>query len=175
MAKLLLIVDVQNGFVINDSCRSIIPHINELIKKWQSSQQPVVFSRFINRKDSPWVRLMGWDKLTSSPEIDLHPDLLQNYGEIYDKTLYSAWSDEIAQICQANHVNEVLICGIDTDQCVLATALGVFETGLKPVVVTDCCASSADEKFHSAALLLLKRLIGDAQIAESKQILSATS
>lgn len=168
--RLLLVVDVQNGFATNDDCREIIPRINALSRRWKQQEQPVVFSRFVNRSNSPWARFTGWNKLMSSPDIDLHPELVHDYGEIYDKTAFSAWSDEISQICRAHQIEEVLLCGIDTDQCVFATALDVFEAGLRPLILKDCCASSADESFHEAGLKLLARLIGETQIIESEEI-----
>lgn len=162
--SLLLVVDVQNGFV-NDDTKHILEPINTLIRRWRHEQAPIVFSRFINPESGPWERLMGWDGCRSDPEIRLHPNLEVDGGPIIDKHVYSSWTNEVADYCKKRALDTVLLCGIDTDQCVLATAVDIFQTGLlKPLIVSDCCASSAGDKFHQAGLLLLERLIGKKQI-----------
>lgn len=168
--SLLLVVDVQTGFVVNEATRAIVPKINELIDSWHERQWPVVFSKFINTATSPWVRLMGWQNLTQPKETDLYPELRTGYGEVYEKTTYSAWSDEIAQKCIAAGVQTVVLVGIDTDQCVLATAIGIFDAGLRPLIVSDCCATSAEATFHDAGLLLLERLVGEKQMVTSREL-----
>jgi nicotinamidase-related amidase len=168
--SLLLIVDVQNGFVVNKATEQIISPINELVGKWKARKLPIVYSRFINEPGSPWVRFMGFKDLMSQEETKLHDQLINDSGAVYDKTAYSAWSAETEQACKADKCDSVFLCGIDTDQCVLATAIDIFDSGLRPILVTDCCASSAGDKFHEAGLLLLKRLVGQDQMITSKEI-----
>ena len=55
--------------------------------------------------------------------------------------------------------NTVLVFGIDTDVCVLSTAVGLFELGLHPIVVADLCASTGGTAAHIAALTILLRYI----------------
>jgi len=38
-------------------------------------------------------------------------------------------------------MERVFIHGIDTDMCVLKIAMDLFDLGIEPVVLTDCCAS----------------------------------
>ena len=59
---------------------------------------------------------------------------------------------------------EVSLCGIDTDACVMATALDLFQNGIRPVVLAEACASHAGPDYHEAGLKLLARLIGREQI-----------
>ncbi len=163
-ARLLLVVDVQNGF-INDNTKHVVKPIAGLVKKWhQQKLGPVVFSRFINLPGSPWERLLGWTRLQHEPETALDPTMPTNGCTILKKSTYSAWSPEVQQICGGQGINDVVLCGIDTDQCVLETAIDIFEANLKPMLVKDCCASSAGSDFHEAGLKLLERLVGGEQI-----------
>jgi nicotinamidase-related amidase len=140
--------------------------INQLIEKWRSNNGPVLFSRFVNPAGSQWERLLHWTKMRSDKEIAFPDELNVGAAETRSKSSYSAWSQELTSYCQKNSIDTVVICGIDTDQCVLATAIDVFDDGLKPIVMKDCCASSAGDEFHQSGLMLLERLIGKDQILE---------
>ena len=56
------------------------------------------------------------------------------------------------------------ICGIDTESCVLKTAVDAFERDLTPWIVEDACASHAGPEPHYAGLLVARRFIGRSQI-----------
>jgi nicotinamidase-related amidase len=168
--KLLLVVDVQNGF-INQYSGHVVKPIAELAGKWQhEGRGPVIYSRFINLDNSPWEKLMGWRNLRQEPDTALHPDLPTENTEIFKKGTYSAWSREVQQICDGSGIKKVILCGIDTDQCVLETAVDIFEANIVPVVVSDLCASSAGREFHDAGLMLIKRLIGQNQVIGSGEL-----
>jgi nicotinamidase-related amidase len=65
-------------------------------------------------------------------------------------------------------IDTVVLCGVDTDACVMATALDAFDHGLRPLVLSDLCASSGGDSYHQAALMLLERNIGRRQLSTSK-------
>jgi len=166
--SLLLVVDVQNGF-INQNTQHVIEPINRLIDQWRAAGSVILFSKFVNPEGSQWEKLLQWDKMRSSPEIDFPAELNVGEAEVKTKGTYSMWSDELAEYCGKNNLDTVVICGIDTDQCVLATAIDIFESSLKPVVVKHCCASSAGNQFHTAGLMLLERLIGKDRIISKEE------
>ncbi len=166
---LLLIVDVQNGFV-NNQTEHVINPINLLIKQWESFNASIVFSRFINPENGPWERFRDWHECKSEPDILLHPKLNNGNNLIIEKFTSSAWGDDLVQLCANQKLDMVMLCGIDTNECVLATAIDIFDAGLRPVVVRDACASASGESFHDAALMLLERLIGQDQIIESADL-----
>lgn len=165
----LLIIDVQNGFVKNENTKSIVPSINHLIKTF--GQGRVLASKFVNPRGGLWEKLMNWHALKEPPETDFYPELSVPAGSAYAKQAYSAWNEVVQGFCKEHGITELFLCGIDTDQCVLATAIDVFSAGIRPVVITDCCASSAGTAFHDAALMLLERLIGKEQLVTSANLL----
>ena len=57
-------------------------------------------------------------------------------------------------------IGKIFIAGIDTDMCVLKIAMDVFDIGIEPIVITDCCASTAGLQAHLAGLAVLSRNIG---------------
>lgn len=167
--SLLLVVDVQNCF-INDATKHVIEPINQLIRHWHVHNGLIIFSRFINPKGGPWERFRNWQGARTEPEILLHPDLISQGGQIIDKHSYSAWGNELAKRCQERHIETVVLCGVDTNECVLATAIAIFDSGSRPLVAADACASRGVQ-FHTAAIKLLEVLIGKEQVIRNSQLL----
>jgi nicotinamidase-related amidase len=156
----LVVVDVQNGFV-NDESRHVVPRIVELVRSWPG---PIAFSRFWNREGSSYERLIGWSKLQGPPETDLVDELQPYASTVIDKVGYSFFSTEGAALAAKQGWSEVYFCGIDTDMCVLKSAVDAFELGLTPYVIADASASHAGLRAHEAGLYLLARFIGARQV-----------
>lgn len=157
--RVLAVIDVQIGFV-NDSTR----HIPERVESLQIPFDRVFATRFENAPDSPFREFLGLERFAPGmPETEL-AFVPRHDARIIVKNTYSAASGEIKEAGkQAGGV--VYLCGIATDNCVLATAVDLFDAGLRPVVIADCCASHAGPRYHEAALMILKRLIGERQVA----------
>mgnify|MGYP003294729868 CR=1 FL=1 len=43
-------------------------------------------------------------------------------------------------------ITEMEICGTDTDACCLATAFNLFDNNIKPIILSELCASSSRNK-----------------------------
>jgi len=71
---------------------------------------------------------------------------------VIDKTAHSAFeSAAFVQHLHDRNCDTVILTGVETDVCVLATALGAVDHGLRVIVVVDAVASSSPEG-HEAAL-----------------------
>ena len=165
----LLIVDVQNGFVTNDATKRTVPVINRV--KHAFGERKIMASKFINPDGGLWEELMGWHDMKQPPGTDFYPELDTKNTKVFMKQTYSAWSDEMRNYCEKFAIKEVYLVGIDTDQCVLATAIDLFSACVKPFVVADACASSTSKELHIAALKVLQGLIGKEQIISSSDLL----
>lgn len=161
----LLIIDVQAGFV-NEATR----HIPALVERLQHKFDRVFVSRFENPEDSPFRALKDLARFTlGAPEAVLafspRPDatLMVKHG-------YSAASPEVIAASKAAG-NAIYLCGIATDNCVLKTAVDLFEAGIRPMIVTDACASHGGARYHEAGLMLLARLIGEKQLVASHDLM----
>lgn len=176
----LLVVDVQNGFV-NDQSKHVLRAIADLTTQWADAGRPTVFTRYWNYTGSPWERLIGWRALYGPPETDLAPELLELASKpnahILDKRVYTALTPEGLALLAELGVTDVVICGIATDACVFKTALDAFEQGFTPWVVRDAVASNATRhkaaEIHDSALLLISRLVGDGQVIDSTDVLAS--
>lgn len=159
MSKALLIVDVQNGFV-NEKTK----HIPRLVEKLQYNYDLVIATRFINLPDSPFRRLIKWNRLSpGTNEIDLAFKPKEGIV-VVDKYIYSCIDETFLRLLEDKGIDVVDICGIDTDICVTKCAVDLFERNITPYVLKDYCATHADADVQESALIILARYIGKTQI-----------
>lgn len=166
MADPLLVVDVQNCF-LNDFTRHVPERIVTLIER--GAYAPILFTRFVNPPGGPYHRFLRWHDCVEEPGINLAPEL-QPYvrgGEIFTKPGYAGISDELAEYFVNERYRQIAIAGIDTDMCVLKVAMDIFDLGIRPLVLTDCCASTAGLQTHLAGLAVLARNIGADQLLDA--------
>ncbi len=162
MKKILLVVDVQKGFITTPAVNDIKNNIDELIKS--NFFDAVISTVYQNYKDSPIIRLMGWDKLLTNDEQQLIGEARYQSDYIIKKNRYSAVNDELMQVLMAVGEGQlpecVFVVGVDTECCVLATATDIFELGIRPIVLNKYCGSSSGLANHKAGLLSMESLVG---------------
>lgn len=165
-AQALLVVDVQNGFA-NPFTAHIPDRIRRLIGRGE--HDPVLFTRFVNTPAGPYRRFLNWHGCAASPEIDLAPALapFAAVDRVFDKPGYTGLPDDLAARLRDLAPEAVAVVGIDTDMCILKVAMDVFDLGIRPLVLTDCCASTAGLQAHLAGLAILARNIGAEQLRDA--------
>jgi nicotinamidase-related amidase len=155
----LIVVDVQLGF-LNDYTKHIPGRIAELIERDQP--EPIIFTRFVNEANGPYHRFLDWHACETPPETDLAPELTRyaQADRIFTKPGLAGISDELRAHLKSECYERVKLAGIDTDMCVLKIALDIFDLGIEPRILVDCCASTAGLQAHFAGLAVLARNIG---------------
>ena len=163
MNRILLVVDVQNGFV-NGYTDTIPRRIRTLIERGRFDE--ILFTCFVNTPESPYRRILAWHACAEPPETDIAPELadLVRPGCAYTKPGFTGIPDDLAARLREEAPEEVIVVGIDTDMCVLKVAMDVFDLGITPVVLVDCCASTGGLQAHLAGLATLARNIGANQL-----------
>jgi nicotinamidase-related amidase len=81
---------------------------------------------------------------------------------VVEKTGYSAAAALPTDIMAV--FTDIRIVGMDTDACVLATALGLFDLGLPVTVDTDLVASGGGPDLRAAGLTVLRRQLGHRRV-----------
>lgn len=158
MKKLLLVIDCQKAF-INNYTEEYIGKINNLI--YEQIYSDIVFTRFKNNEQSPFYNLLDYKKCLNDEDCKLMID----YGTtIIEKETYSAVNENLLGYVSENNIDEIYLCGFDTDGCVLKTAFDLFEKNIKTYILQDYCMSSGGEKYHNEAIDILKRSIGQKYI-----------
>ncbi len=174
-APILIVVDVQNGFV-NHASAHIVPVVVDLVDRWLAAGADVVFTRFHNQHGSQFERLLDWNHLFDASDTalvdEIQPFTRHPRTSVLDKTTYTALTPEATTLMRRLATTDVAIAGIATNACVLKTALDVFEAGLTPWVIADACASCSRRRpaheVHESALALLARLVGPRQVVDAR-------
>ena len=161
--SLLLVVDVQNGF-INEHTRHLIEIVNGLTGAFRGRGEQVAFTRFVNVPGGGHERWIGWTRFMREPENALATGLVTGANPVFIKHGYTAFTLEFEKHIRRHRIERLVLCGIATDGCVLKSAVDAFERGIEPVVLADACASHAGPEVHEAGLLLLARFIGPGQL-----------
>ena len=127
---------------------------------------PVLFTRFVNSPTSPYQRLLHWRGCATPHETALVEELARFADDerVFTKPGKAGLPNELGERLCAERVSQISVVGIDTDMCVLKTAMDVFDMGIEPIVLVDCCASTAGLQAHLAGLAILSRNIGPHQL-----------
>ena len=161
MTTALLIVDAQQGFMDASS-----HHVLSAIQNLQHNYSYVAASRFVNTEASPYRRLIGFYGMSANSDETALAFRPASHVFIFDKHVYSCLVDDFASWLADRQIESVHICGVRTENCVLKTAVDLFETNhYKPVVYTNYCYSPY-KHLHEAACHILPTFIGEAQVID---------
>ncbi|MFK4091130.1 isochorismatase family cysteine hydrolase [Kribbella sp. NPDC020789] len=171
----LAVVDMQYGFVSPASAH-VVPLASKFIREWAATGRPYVMTRWYNTPDSLFERLFNYDIIHKDSHefeiVDELKDLTDGAVTVLDKPTYSLFSDEGAALVAEHGWRQMIVIGLDTESCVLKTAVDAFEAGIVPFVVTDLTYSHAGDEAHNAGLLVAGRFIGRRQLVRAADVLS---
>lgn len=158
----LMLIDLQEGFVADERTRQAAVRAVQHARDHRQRYVDVIATRFINAADSLYRRELDWHDMGAE---HTDTDLVAGVAEVADlvviKNGYSAVSDtpELLARLRSQHVEHVVIAGVDTDACVLATAFSLFDSDIAVSILMDGCASSGGQQAHENALELMRRNI----------------
>src|SRR2546423_964847 len=126
MADPLLVVDVQNGF-LNDFTRHIPERVLRLIETRE--YDPIFFSVFVNEANSVYHRLLDWHACAGEPDTCIAPELepLVTADNLFYKYGLAGLPKPLASRLREEGVTRIAVAGIDTDMCVLKSAMDLFD------------------------------------------------
>ena len=159
MKKMLLVIDLQKSF-INPNTEFLISKIDSLVNS--GSYDLVVFTKFINDNDSMWVKKLDYRGCISLEDRKIMINTKDNI--VLEKSLYTAYSDNLINLINLFKIDEVHLCGIDTECCVLKTAFDLFENGYNIKVLSGYSACTHGEESNKNALDIIARNIGKSNV-----------
>lgn len=152
---LLIVIDVQNEFVNKDT-KKYVEKISSLIKS--KKYDDIIFTRFINSKDNPAYTKCSWYGCMDEESYKLAvPE--ENY-KVFDKATYNSFTKEVKEYIDNNKFDNIYLCGVDVDCCVLSTAFNMFDANYNVYVLKDYVYSMISEKAKDIALEIIRRCIG---------------
>ncbi len=155
--RTLLIIDVQKGF-LKPSARRLPKKIAVHIEKQQYDH--ILFSKFVNKKGSNFVKLLRWHKVFKAPDTDIADELahLSTRENTFIKSSYSAFkSERLLTYLKKFGISKIELCGLEADGCVLATAFEGFDLGYEVIVLNSLMQSTTT--LNEAATNITKRNI----------------
>lgn len=168
--KILVVVDVQNDFIDgalgNDETKAIVPKLVKKLKKYGKEYDSIYLTRDIHYDN--YLDTLEGKKLPvphcikKSGGESINKDVWEavqmlrkqkKYVGVVDKNTFAS-KDLIAilsQVCSSS--DEIELCGVCTDICVVANAIGLRTAMPNTVIKVDshCCAGTSI-KAHNAAL-----------------------
>ena len=165
--NILIIVDIQNGFIQTAETHAAYENIKELLN--QKIFDAVIATKFVNVKNSAFERMMNWTQMMDTTSQSIPTDLHKYIHCIIEKHTYTPSKHKLFHALHTlnNTIpNKVFIVGVDTDACVTMTTIMLFESRIRPIVLTKYTASTGGITLHKAGLLVMKRLIGNNQLID---------
>ena len=159
MAKLLLVVDMQNDFINGalgtPEAESIVPAVKEHVQKRQNEGWDVWFTmdthneeKYMDSKEGQWLPVPHCIK--GSDGWQIHESLWPYAETLIEKPNFG--SINVAFKAAAKNYEEVEIIGLCTDICVTSNAM-ILKAALPESdisVVKDCCAGVSPESHENA-------------------------
>lgn len=153
MRKLLLLIDVQNGF-INEHSKWLPSKLADYIRA--SDYTDVYATAYINDPTTPCYKRLGWEGCMTPEEQAMCPELDGLYSKVFIKKTYDAMKTELKAAVEAGNYDEIHIVGIASTCCVLATSYALFDDGYNVFVIPSLCAITGDlEGYDKAADFIL--------------------
>lgn len=161
-----VVIDMQRLFAEGTpwASASVMPLVPKIRRLVAHRPQRTIFTRFMTVAQpedgkGSWARYYRqWSAVTTAKMdpalLDLVPGLAELAApeSIVDKLTHSAFNDgAFAAIVERMEADALLLSGVETDVCVLATALDAVDRGLHVAIASDAVASSVPEA-HDACL-----------------------
>jgi len=160
MESLLLIIDMQEGFRHQRS-ENILPN---LLKLKGSFKGKIVFSKFINKRNSLFEKQLNWIKFQNENDQKLFLELQASDNVELEHNTYTVLNDDLKKFIKTNNITKVYLVGIYTDVCVIKTAMDLFDNDIETFVVKDACNSLHGKNNHNLAIDSLEHILGKKQI-----------
>jgi nicotinamidase/pyrazinamidase len=153
----LLVIDIQGGTTGSESAieplveqsEMLIEHVNRVIEAMHSRHQTIVYvtTEVVN----PLLNILNNTMASGTPGAELDPRLVILPGEVVVKRKGDPFmGTDLDQILADRHISELVIVGLDAQQCVRSTVLAALNRGYRVVVIVDAVISQTDEKKHQA-------------------------
>ena len=109
---------------------------------------------------SPYTKILNWNGIKDKDDQEIVCYVPKN-AKILTKNCYGISYNDIKYLKDLG-ITEIEICGTDTDACCLAIAFNLFDNCIKPIILSNLCASSSRNKNnHLNALDIMKRQFGN--------------
>jgi nicotinamidase-related amidase len=172
--KALLIVDVQQAFVDGKiippvyKSKDLIRKINNLITKARKKEIPIIFIKHNGPENHIVAKNTYGNKIFEDLKIECSDTIIEK------ETPDSFYNTNLQNKLKDLKVNQIIICGIQTEVCIDTTCRSAFSKNYKIILVSDC-HSTWDKEYIKAKQIIKhhNEIIGGlfAELKEESEIL----
>lgn len=171
----LVVIDMQRAFRQEGQWQ--VPRYDQAAERVHRLIEGIgdpLFTRFVPDPAEPgsWGAYYDrWDAMRRPPQHPVWDVALPGYdGEAtLDLPTFGKWGPGLAE--QVPVGGELIVAGVATDCCVLATVLAAVDAGRFATVVTDACAGQ-DDAAHDGAVALMGLLAPMVRLVTTTELLA---
>lgn len=153
MRQVLLIIDVQPSF---NPPTWLVDGINTLLGRLPS----VATVERYDESVTPFARQLGWQPAPNDQSLVAADRIFIKHG-------YAPTPETVAYL-KSLAPQRVLVCGIQTDTCVLAAGFALFDAGLQPTLISDLTVGSSLDRSGQLGVDLWRHHFG--QVVDRGQV-----
>ena len=151
MKKILLVVDMQKGFITTDNYKALNEKVNNLLNL--NNYDKYIFTKFINTENSLYQTKLNWFGLIDKNEQELSISLPNDNYLVFEKTGYGLSNAQLKEIIDLN-IDSIDICGLQSDACVYAIAFQLFDNGIFPNILINYCETTPNRNDMAKEMLI---------------------
>jgi nicotinamidase-related amidase len=149
MKPALIVIDMIEGNrpFFKETHYKIIPKIRRVIERCRDLGIPVIYAND-SYLDFDWIfKFMKKHAVRGTEEVKVIDEIKPEKGDIViEKRRFSAFfKTDLDITLKELGIDTVLLAGVNTHVCVLATAFDAVSHDLNVILLEDCCASHKEE------------------------------
>lgn len=149
MKTAVLVIDMQNDVVESAFRRAeVVAKIAELVKKARDNSIPVIW---VQHSDDGLVK--GSDGWAYVPELQMQesePVVHKAFGDSFEGT-------NLEELLRSYEINQLVVCGAQTDACIRSTLHGAIARGYDALLVSD--AHTTDDCVYTEPVISAEQII----------------
>ena len=181
----LIVVDMQKGFcrpegsLYSERSESVIQDIKKLLERFRDTDATIIFTKDIHERSfltdnydefERWGRHLVRGSEGTEIVEELKPVNPRVEEYVVEKGTYDAFFEtNMNQILRFNSIENVVVCGVLTNVCVMHTASSAALRDYMTVVVEDC-TEALEEKHKEYALDHVSWLFGQVVSSDSIEL-----
>ncbi len=155
---------IEANRVLFEQARALDIPVIHLLTMYRSVEEISSNPFWRTRADNPTASRKNVlrHNLVGMPGVEVMPELLDPRDWVIDsKRRYDCFIGSELEFClNKNRINTLLITGVNTNSCVLATAVSACVRDFASIVVTDCVDTMDGTNLHDAALACIRTAFG---------------
>ncbi|MEA2037163.1 MAG: isochorismatase family cysteine hydrolase [Nanoarchaeota archaeon] len=170
--KALLIIDMQNDFVLEGAvfrvkgALDVVDNIKKVLEEFRANKLPIFHVVRVHKEDGSDVEITRKEVFSKTPfgvegakGAEIIDELKPNEGEVVvKKTRMSAFfNTDLETKLKSMNVNEVFVVGIQTPNCIRATAFDSVAYDYETYLVDDAVAAQ-NEEIHNVNVMDMKNI-----------------